>query len=545
MGLAIPLHQPPEQLLPPFEQVLAETAISLTARLNLEQTYAAILDAAERVFAARASWILLYDARSQELVTSAFRGPRAEAAYVGARIPVAVGIAGLAFTRREVFYVPDAAEDGRWFDPERIQHAGLGSVFTAPLVYQQEGIGVIGIDAPRFTSQTPPTARDMARLRAIAALAAVGLRNARLFEALDAERLRLERVVRERRELRSTVAHLRSEVREAHAHTAVVGDSAALRHVLEQAALVAPADSTVLILGETGTGKELLAREIHARSRRAHGPFVAVNCAALPDTLLESELFGHEKGAFTGAVARKPGKFELAQRGTLFLDEIGDLPLAAQAKVLRVLQERELVRLGGASPVAINVRLIAATNRDLDTEIQEGRFRSDLFYRLSVFPIRMPPLRDRPEDIAALVRHFASRFAQREHTSVPAITAAALERLVAYPWPGNVRELQNVVERAVILARGGEVDPALLLFPQLPHACRRGDPVVPQAQASDALLPFSDAERHAITQALHATGWRISGPDGAARILGLRPTTLHAKMKRLGIQRPSVVPSAR
>jgi transcriptional regulator with GAF, ATPase, and Fis domain len=269
----------------------------------------------------------------------------------------------------------------------------------------------------------------------------------------------------------------------------------------------------------------------------------------LPESLVESELFGHEKGAFTGALARKPGKFELADRGTLFLDEIGDLPPEAQAKLLRVLQEREVQRVGGTRPVPINVRLIAATNQDLEDCIRTGRFRQDLFYRLSVFPLRLPPLRERPEDIRSLVSHFVKRFAERQHKPEPHLSREAMELLMAYEWPGNVRELQNIVERAVILARGGIIGEELIPVragaapattpAAQPTAVRDQREERPQGTGS-TVVPFSEAERRAILRALDMTGWRISGRGGAADVLGLKPTTLHAKMKKLGIQRPSV-----
>ncbi len=522
-----------------FEQVLTATAVSLTGKLSIDQTCAAILDATERVFSARNSWILLFDPGTDELVTCAMRGPVASV-YADARVATDTGIVGLAFRRREVLFVPDVAAEERWFDPERVKRAGFSSIFAVPLVYQQEGIGVLGLDSPQFTAASPPSDLDIRRLRAIGALAGVGLRNARLFESLDEERARLERLLKERRELRGTVAHLKHELREA-TGLEVVGDSGPLREVLGHVDLVAPADSTVLILGETGTGKELIARVIHERSRRAAGPFIAVNCAALPDTLIESELFGHEKGAFTGAIARKAGKFELANRGTLFLDEIGDMPLSAQAKLLRVLQEREVQRVGGTVSVPVNVRLIAATNQQLEAAIQEARFRADLYYRLSVFPIRVPPLRERAADIPALIDYFSRRFAARQHTPVPRVTEEALRRLTGYAWPGNIRELQNIVERAVLLARGGDITPELLMFPAPPGvtAVPTAVPAAAAPAADDHVVSLFDAERRAILNALQITGWRISGRDGAAQVLGLKPTTLHAKMKKLGIHRPS------
>ena len=394
------------------EQALIDTALALTARLDVGQTCAAVLDAAERICQARSSWVLIHDSDTDDLVAVVFRGPDA-AAYADVRIPLASQtIVGKVFRDREPVFVPDVREEERWFDPQRMRRSSLRTVLTVPLVFEDAVIGVLGIDSPQFSADTPPGPADLARLNAIAAQAAVSIRNARLFEAGEQDRVRLRRLLQERRELRSQVGYLREEVRQAHTASMAIGHSAAFRDVLAQVELVAPADSTVLLVGETGTGKELIARIIHDESRRSAHPFVAVNCAALPESLVESELFGYEKGAFTGATGRKAGKFELADRGTMLLDEIGDLPAAAQAKLLRVLQEREVQRVGGTKLISINVRLIVATNQDLESCMRAGAFRADLFYRLSVFPVYLPPLRQRREDIPTLVRYFVDRFAE-------------------------------------------------------------------------------------------------------------------------------------
>jgi formate hydrogenlyase transcriptional activator len=534
------------------EQALLDATLALSERLDVVQTCDAMLGVVERIFRARSAWILLHDPSTNELITTAFRGPGGDA-FGNARIPCDQGIVGLAFRRRETVFVPDVQHEDRWFDPGRVQHSELESVFTIPLVVKSQTIGVVGLDSPRFTADTPPGRSDMARLRAIAAIAAAEIRNARQVEAIEADRARLERLLRERRALRSEVGDLRKQVREAHFLDAVVGQSPAFRDVLAQVELVAPADSTVLLVGETGTGKELIARALHDQSRRSSKPFIAVNCAALPETLVESELFGYEKGAFTGAMNRKPGKFELANLGTIFLDEVGDLPGQAQAKLLRVLQEREVQRVGGTRFEAVNVRVIAATNQDLAAGVQCGRFRSDLFYRLNVFPIRIPPLRERRDDIAALSQHFIRRFAERQHKTVPHLAGVALERLLAYDWPGNIRELQNVLERAVILCRdtviGGDLVP-LLSTPDSSHQAEEpllvaeGEKVQREERGPANVIRFCDAERYAILRALELSGWRISGSAGAADVLGLKPTTLHAKMKKLGIRRPSAEASS-
>jgi transcriptional regulator with GAF, ATPase, and Fis domain len=306
----------------------------------------------------------------------------------------------------------------------------------------------------------------------------------------------------------------------------IIGNSTALESVLEEVERVAPTDSTVLVLGETGTGKELIARAIHNISARSGRPFVKLNCAAIPTDLLESELFGHEKGAFTGAIAQKIGRFELADTGTLFLDEIGDLPLVLQPKLLRVLQEQEFERLGSGRTHRINVRLVAATHRNLAEMVRRNEFRSDLYYRLDVFPIVLPPLRERREDIALLVSHFVEIFSRRMGKRIDLISRETLDAFTAYSWPGNVRELQNMVERAVIRSNHGVLPNPL---PQLDtHSVTIITPHV----------TFRDSQRALILQALHAADWVIGGPYGAAARLELKRTTLIAKMRKLGISRP-------
>jgi formate hydrogenlyase transcriptional activator len=305
----------------------------------------------------------------------------------------------------------------------------------------------------------------------------------------------------------------------------IIGNSPALESVLVEVERVAPTDSTVLILGETGTGKELIARAIHNISPRCGCPFVKLNCAAIPFDLLESELFGYEKGAFTGAVGQKMGRFEMADTGTLFLDEIGDIPLALQPKLLRVLQEQEFERLGSGRTHHIDVRLLAATHRDLEEMVRRHEFRSDLYYRLNVFPVVLPPLRERRQDIAKLVWHFVEIYACRMGKQIDHISKETMVAFTAYSWPGNVRELQNLIERAVILSNNG------VLPNPLPRWKNHVTPVPAQGT-------FRDSERALILQALEATGWVIGGSTGAAARLELKRTTLIAKMKKLGISRP-------
>ena len=300
----------------------------------------------------------------------------------------------------------------------------------------------------------------------------------------------------------------------------ILGHSPAMRRVMEEVHLVAGADSTVLIYGETGTGKELVARALHAQSARRERPFIKLNCSAIPSGLLESELFGHEKGAFTGAVLSKDGRFQVADGGTLLLDEIGDLPLELQPKLLRVLQEQEFERVGGTRTVRVNVRIIAATNRDLGQMVVEQHFRSDLFYRLNVIPLAIPPLRERREDIPVLVRHFARKYAERSNTRIRSISEHTMARLIDHSWPGNVRELENVIERAVILSPDDQLRVSL------------ADTL---ARPSPGLLTLAEMERQHIVRALQETMWTIGGPNGAAAKLGVKRTSLQYKMQRLGI----------
>jgi formate hydrogenlyase transcriptional activator len=311
----------------------------------------------------------------------------------------------------------------------------------------------------------------------------------------------------------------------------VIGNSPALEAVLEQVERVAPTNSTVIIQGETGTGKELIAHAIHSLSSRCGRPFVRLNCAAIPLDLLESELFGHEKGAFTGAIAQKIGRFELADKGTLFLDEVGDIPPSLQPKLLRVLQEQEFERLGSARTHQVDVRLVAATNRDLTEMVNHGDFRSDLYYRLNVFPVLLPPLRERREDIPALVTHFVEIFGRRMGREIEHIPAETLSALSSYPWPGNIRELQNLIERAVILSNDGV----------LPNPLPAAGTHVVAIGSTTAVVPVAtlkESERTLILRTLERVGWVIGGPKGAASKLGLKRTTLIHKMQKLGISRP-------
>jgi formate hydrogenlyase transcriptional activator len=359
--------------------------------------------------------------------------------------------------------------------------------------------------------------RDLEFLRLIANQVAIAVENALAYDEIAElkDRLAQEKV------------YLEDEIRSELNFEEIVGRSSALRSVLQDIETVAPTNSTVLIYGETGTGKELIARAIHNLSTRGKNAFVKLNCAAIPTGLLESEMFGHEKGAFTGAVAQRIGRFELAHRGTVFLDEIGEIPLELQPKLLRVLQEREFERLGSSRTLTSDARLIAATNRDLTAMVEERTFRADLFYRLNVFPVQVPPLRERQDDIPLLVRHFVQQFSRRMGKVVDTIPTETMNVLIRYHWPGNIRELQNLVERAVILSTGPVLRVPVddLRLPSAPPA------------ASPKAGTLEEAERRHILNALDAADWVISGPKGAATTLGMKRSTLQARMEKLGIRR--------
>lgn len=343
----------------------------------------------------------------------------------------------------------------------------------------------------------------------------------------------------EKNRLSAQNVYLQEELKAVHNFEEIIGRSPALLGAIEKVNRVAATDASVLITGETGTGKELFARAIHSASSRSGKPLIKLNCAALPASLVESELFGHEKGAFSGAIQRRIGRFELAQGGTIFLDEIGEVPLDVQVKLLRVLQEREFERVGGSEPIKINVRVIAATNRDLKQAIRDGKFREDLFYRLNVFPLVLPPLRERSGDVELLTQFLVAKFRTRIGRPIESIHPDTMAALAAYHWPGNVRELENILERAIILSNGPvlEIDPELLSIAPLN---------VPANSAMELPQPISSngesleaVERNHILAVLHRTNWVIDGPSGAGRVLNLHPNTLRSRMKKLGIQRKS------
>ena len=395
---------------------------------------------------------------------------------------------------------------------ERMKDESIASIAVAPLGTPNGPLGHLAMGSKRPNNFGQ---EDLDILSQISAQISLALDNALAYGRLNATRNRLE----------DERLYLESEIRAEYNFEDLVGKSPALRKVLDQIEIVAPTGSTVLLHGETGTGKELIARAVHSLSSRRDRTFVRLNCAAIPAGLVESELFGHEKGAFTGALMQKRGRFELADRGTLFLDEIGDISLELQPKLLRALQEQEFERLGSNKTIHVDVRLIAATHRDLSLMIRNNQFREDLFYRLNVFPIEIPPLRERREDIPLLVHYFVSRLSRRMQKRIKSIPKASMDALSNAPWPGNVRELENFIERAVILTRGDELN--------VPHAELKK----PSVQNGSPVSTFQKAERQAIIEALKAASGRISGPGAAAERLGLKRTTLQNKMRRLNISK--------
>jgi len=417
--------------------------------------------------------------------------------------------------KRRVLLIPDVESDPRVPDKAWVRREGIRSFGGCPLLFRQELLGVLGVFSRQRLSP-----ESFQTVEVLAAQAASAIKTAQLFS--DVDRLK-DRLAHENE-------YLQQEIRDQRGFDEIVGGSAAMRRVLEDVRQVGPTDSTVLLMGETGTGKELIATAIHGLSERRERPMIRVNCGAIPPNLVESELFGHERGSFTGANTRRIGRFELADKSTLFLDEVGELPPEAQPALLRVLEQREFERVGGTALVRTDVRLIAATNRDLVATGAPGSFRQDLFYRLNVFPIRVPPLRERREDIPALTEHILARLRCRFDKPLREVSPRAMDRLMSYSWPGNVRELKNVLEHACVLAR----DPVIEIDRVIEHAQGNGSSSAPRE-----VTTLEDAERDAIRRALEATRWRISGPRGAAAMLAINASTLRSRMARLGIYRSS------
>jgi formate hydrogenlyase transcriptional activator len=424
---------------------------------------------------------------------------------------------------------PKPGADPDHLQPEehrQVSGEGIKSGCLLPLISRNRILGVLGLGR---REENAFTQGDVDFLMQVANQVAIAIENA----------LAYGQIAELKDKLAQEKLYLEDEIRSEMNFEEMVGKSAALRRVLKEVETVAPTDSTVLIYGETGTGKELIARALHNLSARRSGAFVKLNCAAIPTGLLESELFGHERGAFTGAIARRIGRFELAHRGTVFLDEVGEIPLELQPKLLRVLQEREFERLGSTRTLRSDARLIAATNRDLAALVEEQKFRSDLFYRLNVFPIRIPALRERPEDIPLLVSHFAQQFGRRMNKNIETIPSETMNALCAYPWPGNIRELQNLIERAVILSPGPALKVSLADLKDIsnttPRPSVRKDGAPEPARNIRSLL--EETERKQILSALEESNWIVAGPNGAAIRLGMKRSTMQLRMQRLGISR--------
>jgi len=502
------------------EAVMQQLTSAVMANLDVRKLLSAISASVADLIPHECATLGLLDATANGLMFQFLGGNQGGMRRGDRRLPLVGSPDGEAFsTRMPVLLdrIDGSQIGGSRFDPENLHHLsalGMQSGCWVPLIYSGNAIGTLAVASRREAAFSH---RDQEMLAQVASPVAMAVNNANVFRQISELRDRL----------REEKQYLEDEINIANHFDEIVGESTGLRQVLSEIETVAPTDATVLIQGETGTGKELLARAIHRLSPRNDRTFIKLNCAAIPAGLLESELFGHEKGAFTGAIARKLGRLELAHEGTLFLDEVGEMPLDLQPKLLRALQEREVERVGGNRPIPVNIRLIAATNRDLAKMVAEKTFRDDLFYRLKVFPIFAPPLRERTEDIPALVRHFVSAHSRRMGKPIETIPEETMQALVRWPWPGNIRELENFLERAVILTRGP------VLYVPLAELQTEAEHV--SAELEDPTLHA--AEREHILRLLREAGGQIGGPDGAAARLGLKRTTLNSKLKKLGIER--------
>jgi len=496
--------------------LLLEINNAVVSHLEIRGLLKAISACLGRVIPHDFAWFCLYDPATHQLRAHALDFPaNQDFVEAGDPIPLEGTPEGLAFTSQQTVLIRNLSLTE--FPAEIMKRAeaeGLKSGCAVPLILHGRALGTLSVVSMQEGAFTDDDAKLLSRIGAQVALAAA---NSMAYQEISSLR---DKLAKEK-------LYLEEEIQTAYNFEEIVGDSRALKLVLKDVQTVAATDSTVLILGETGSGKELVARALHNRSDRRERTFVKLNCAAIPTGLLESELFGHERGAFTGAIATKVGRFELADRGTIFLDEVGEIPLELQVKLLRVLQEQEFERLGSTRTIRVNVRVIAATNRDLGRMVEEQEFRSDLYYRLKVFPITVPPLRDRAEDIPLLVRHFAQKLALRMKKRIETIPSEAMKALQAYHWPGNVRELENFIERAVILTQASD------LFVSLAELKR-----TPSHTTNSGTTTLEQAEREHILKSLRETNWTIGGPAGAAARLGMKRTTLQSKMQKLNISRP-------
>jgi transcriptional regulator with GAF, ATPase, and Fis domain len=508
-------------------EALQDVALAGAGERSIDAVLTRIVDGlhAQTGVALARIWLIDHDEHALRLVASAgasIDGSGQWSQTIGrfSRLPLSgPRKVGAVATSGQGLLINDIASE-IWADREWVSREHIVAFAGQPLVFRGETLGVVAI------FRRVPISEDECRwLRALADYAAVAIAHARAFSENEQLRVQLER----------ENTYLREEVDTALAFGRIVGKSRALRRVLQQVEVVAGTDATVLILGESGTGKELVAREIQERGKRAGRPFVRVNCSAIPRDMFESEFFGHARGAFTGALKDRGGRFELANGGTIFLDEVGDLPLELQPKLLRVLQEGEYERLGDERTRRTDVRVIAATNHNLESRVRAGQFREDLFYRLSVFPIELPPLHGRREDVPLLAMHFVNACAKKLGVPVPRVSEDVIERLTHYDWPGNVRELHNVIERAVILAAGGTLRLDSGFGP-----VRAGSTCsARESDSSDTIITDAEwrrRERSNLVAALRRAGGRIYGTAGAASLLGVKPSTLSSRLKSLGIQ---------
>jgi formate hydrogenlyase transcriptional activator len=498
-------------------RVLLEINNAIVSKLTQETLLRAISGALQRVLPFDRAALTLYDRKKDIRRILALEGrSHSKDSFVGRELDREDTHGWFAFDQQRVFVRPDLGCGPQNLLEARLFAEGLRSLMTAPLIVQGESIGTLnlGSEVPNQYGEA-----DTSFLQEVANQVALAVENMTVHEEVAALKAKLE----------EENVYLQEEIRTQHNFAEIIGKSQALKKILRRVETVAPTGSSVLITGETGTGKELIARAIHSLSPRRERSLIKVNCATLPSALVESELFGHEKGAFTGAIARRIGRFELADGGTIFLDELGEISPNVQVKLLRVLQEREFERVGGARTIRVDVRVIAASNRDLEKAMAEGSFRSDLYYRLNVFRIALPPLRERREDIPMLVRQMVMKYGGRIGKRIERVSQETIARLMAYPWPGNIRELENVIERAVILSPGSSLRIEDEVLP----------PPDPRAQGEAKALTLADMERSFILKTLDATGWVIDGPRGAAKILGLHANTLRGRLKKLGIRRRS------
>ena len=498
------------------QRLLLEVNNAVVSHLELRELFASITVSIRRVIKADVVSLALLDRDTTQLKLYALDFPSGKGFIEEGTTCTLCGCPSSAAIaqRAAVVLGQQDLEQAKSLVSQRFLAEGIRSACCVPLVVHDRTFGALNIGS---LEDNAFSAADVEMLSEVAKQIALAVANSTAYQeiAMLKDKLTKEKV------------YLEEEIQTEYNFEEIVGESHALKQILKQVETVAATDSTVLILGDTGTGKELIARALHNRSDRRDHTFVKLNCAAIPTGLLESELFGHEKGAFTGAIASKVGRFELADRGTIFLDEVGEIPLELQVKLLRVLQEQEFERLGSTRTIRVNARVIAATNRDLAQMVAEHTFRSDLYYRLKVFPITVPSLRERPEDIPLLVRHFTQQFAQRMKKRIETIPSEAMTALQNYSWPGNVRELENFVERAVILTHGPDLYVSLTELKQMPR------PV-----SDSKATTLEQAEREHILRTLSATNWVIGGPAGAATKLGMKRTTLHSKMQKMGITRP-------